>query len=473
MHRPFLLLTPLLALALSAGTVRADVSLFGPAPESPTLAQALAALEAPKQDLFLTVGADKIMLPPGEPPPGPDSRPGQVGAAYGRLIRDFGGVMALAPPTMVVLNTRPGVPDPYEGMSPGEALKLLLAGLNPSQWTALTGPSGLGAADLSNDAQRGLLQAVLPSGDITGFPEFSPFIPQHSSEPVTLAVQGLGATRLRLGRRMQIGIPATGGTRANYLTSPVPGAVSYDVNGASNDPREADSGVALRQVLPNNPKDADLDYDAPALKHSIGLDGITTVGDLVARVGSAAGLELYADHHYETRLVTLVGRRTAREVDLLRAVAFCVTGTFRRVGPAYVLTDDLQGTIPRRQILARFLQAAAMARHAAVQAAGDGLVTAHGGLDTLPALDGLDFSEAQRALPPFNRGTLGGDLAVPFAQLTPAQQGYASEMAGQVAASGNTRLDLNGSLTLQSRLALLLVSPAAPGTVAPRVCFRL
>ena len=153
-------------------------------------------------------------------------------------------------------------------------------------------------------------------------------------------------------------------------------------------------------------------------------------------------------------------------MDLLRALAFCVTGTYRKLGPAYVLTDDLQGTVSRRAILARFVQQAEMARHAAVESAGDSLTTARGGVDALPALDGLDFSDAQRALPEFNRGTLGGDLAVPFSQLAPAQQQYAASLARQVASDGASRLNLDGPFTLRSRPALLLLSPAAPGPLS-------
>lgn len=475
MRRSPMLLACTLALSLTGGGVRAqDLSVpppppagagaFPAPPPPPLLAQALAALPPPRQDLFLTVGADRVSLPPDAAPPDPDSRPGQVGAAYGRLARDFGGVMALAPPTMVVLNPRPGVPDPYDGMPADEAFKLLLAGLNPLQWDALTSENGLGAGDLSDEGQRALFREVLPAGDLAAFPEYSPFIPSPSSEVVTLAARDVGAARLRLGRRMQVGIPAAGPTKtsAGYRAPLAPGVTGYEANSVPNDPHDTRYGAVLRQTLLNSPKEADLDYDAPALKGSLRVDGIATVGDLVARVGQAAGLELYADRRYETRRVTLLGRRTARGVDLLRAVAFCVTGTYRKVGPAYVLTDDREGTSPRRQRLTRFVRQAEMMRHAAVEAAGDSLATAHGGEGALPWLGGLGFSDAQQALPGFNRSA-GGDVTVPFALLTPAQQEFALGRAGQVASSGDTRLDMSGAFPLQARTHLLLLSPAAPG----------
>ena len=471
MHRPRRLLACTLALSLSTllltgGAVRAqekshpsvlsqqDTLTLAPPPQARTLAQALAAVETPKQDLFVTVGADKITLPPGALPPDPDSRPGQVADAYGRLVRDFGGVTALAPPEMVVLNTRPGIPNPYDGMPAEDALKLLLAGLTPSQWDSLTSESGLGVEDLSDEGQRALFREVLPAGDVTAFREYSHLVPTHSWRPITLSARDMDAAHLRLGWRMQIDVPMVGpgNTGETSLTPLVSGMAAYN---AESVPAGMVSGAVLRQVLPNNAKDADLDYTAPALAQSVRVDGITTVGDLVARVGRAAGLELYADRRYETRRVTLIGRRTARGVDLLRAVAFCVTGTFRRVGPAYVLTDDLQGTATRRQRLARFVQEAERMLSAAVEAASDSLAAAHGGEDALPWLGGLGFSDAQKALPQFNH-SIGSNLTVPFALLTPAQQEFTRSYGS---------LDWDRPFTLHAGVRLLLLSPAAPGPV--------
>jgi len=228
--------------------------------------------------------------------------------------------------------------------------------------------------------------------------------------------------------------------------------------------------------LTNNPKDADLDYDAAALKQSIRLEGIVTVGDLVARVGQAAGLEMYADRRYEKRTVTLVGRRTARGVDLLRAAAFCVTGTFRKVGPAYVLTDDREGAAPRRLRLTRFVQEAEGKRHAAVSA-GDSLVAVRGGVYALPLLDSLDLglSDAQKARPEYQPYYAAIPVRVPFAQLTPAQQGYVTDTVRRYneasdrdaqAKGTNIHLTLGGQFQISAEPTLLLLSPAVPGPIA-------
>lgn len=482
-HFPLLpacvLLLFLAPLTRTGGAVRADeLSLAGgpPAPR-PTLAQALAALEPPKQDLFLTVGADKVLLPPGEPPPDPTDRPGTVGAAYGRLARDFGGVMALAPPTMMVLNTHLGVPDPYAGLPAEDALKLLLAGLSPPQWAALTGETGLGVSDLSDDPQRTLFFAALPSGAVTATARFNGMPPVGlSRQPIQLTATDLRAARLRLGRQTTVEIPVVGqpGMALYGSREPFEGKVYYEASSVGpRPPQDTAYGVALRPILLNSPKDADLDYDRAALKGIVRVEGLATVGDLVARVGAAAGLELYADPRYGTRRLLLVGRRTARAVDLLRAAAFCVTGTFRRVGPAYVLTDDLEGTAPRRQRMGRFLEAAALAHHVAVEAAGDSLVTARGGLDALPSLDDRGMNDAQEALPEQQSGGPWGQVFVPFAQLTPAQQEYVSgrvrqmnagaEQSEQAGGGRAARLTLAGTFAVLAQPVLFLQSPAVPG----------
>jgi len=491
------LLLSLPALSLTGGTVRADLSVVPPLPPAgvrafpappPTLAQALAALPPPKQDLFLTVGADKVTLPPGGLPPEPDSGPKQVGGIYGRMAWEFGGVTALGPPTMVVLNPSPGDPHPFDGMPPTDALKLLLAGLTPPQWAALTGPSGLGLSDLTGDVPRALFEALLPVGDVKAFPQAHEASPQY---PIPLTAQDLRGMRLRLGRETAILFPKeTDGSSMQFTGTGAPdlGKPRYYAN-ALNFPNPLSAGpppgedkpvfgAVLRETLPNSPKEADLDYDAPALARSVRLDGVATAGDLLARVGKSAGLELYADRRYERRSVTLAGRRTARGRDLLRAAAFCVAGTFRRVGPAYVLTDDREGIAPRRERLRRFVEEAEMGRHEAVAAAGDSLLTAHGGLDALPSLDGLDESKAQKALAgdPFSRAGNRGLLT--FAQLSPAQQESARRQVQQWNEEADRfeqtpgghgqhgeRLTLAGPFLLSSSPYVFLLSPAVPGTV--------
>ncbi len=408
-----------LAFLLSPLPVRADAPATPVKP--PTLAQALAAAPSPKENVYLAVAADKVLLPPDAVPPQKDDPASQVAQSYGRIIWEFGGVMAVAPPTMTVLNTEPGTPDPYDGMPPGHALKLLLVSLSDAQWKTLVGTTGLGLSDLEGDTQRALFGALFPAKAMILHPrhELESYGPEDETELPRLTPEDIPQARLRLGRRVTLGLPPEGDSAGHFLArGPSPGgAVRYELyNGEAGkkDPKVL-YGVRLRAVVPNVSKPSDLDYDAKALRARVSLAGVKTVGDLVSRVGAAVNLELYADIRYEKRPVTCLGPGSARATDLLRALALCVTGTYRRVGPAYVLTDDRVGEGTRRMILERFAEEADLARTGAVTDAGDRLLAMHNlaGLSTLDSE--LSLSDAQTS----------GPSEVPLEKMTPAQQEFA------------------------------------------------
>ena len=483
------LLAALLALAALPAAALPAAAQTMPAPAAPaqaalTLAQALAGVPPPKDEMFLTVGAERVMLPLGAVPPQKGDSASQIGQAYGRIVRDFGGLTALAPPEMTLLNTQPGTPDPYDGVPPKDALKMLLASLSDGQWKALTGATGLGVSDLTGDAQRALLAAFLPSGDITAHLLRGAGDAGGPGGDVTLTARDLQAVRLRLGQQVQIGLPVEGKPNTtlvsgDYSATGKPQYITYEGGGGAAKDRLY--GAVVRQTVPNVVKPSDLDFDRTALTSPVPLGGVKTVGDLLQRIGATLKIEIYADRRYEKRSVILVGPATARARDLLRGVAFCVCGTYRRVGPAYVLTDDLLGLAPRRRILTRFAEEAAMARSRMMAEAGDRLVTVRGGVDGLPALaEGLGFSGAQKALAAqADQGQAPGQgvsLTVPLAKLTPEQQALARWQIQQWNDSYDARphtpddalghVTLDGDFRLTSQAALLLLSPAVPGPVS-------
>ena len=437
--------------------------------ESPPLplSQALAALETPREDLFLAVAADKLMPVAESLPLEKGSTGGQAADAYGQIVRDFGNVMAIAPPTMTVLTTKPGEPAAFEDMPRHEALKLLLGSLSAVQWQALTSATGLGASDLFEGSQTAYFALLFPTGNLIAIPQF---VPNGSAEMINLTGEDFRAVRLRLGRQMQIDIPLENqkNNSQQFSAAQSLGKIRYSVQEAgSRPPQDTTYGVTLRQTLPNYPKEADLDYHSAALDQTVSLAGVATVGDLIARIGQTVGLELYADRRLEKRTVTLLGPSTGNAKDLLRALAFCVAGTYRRVGPAYVLTNDRRGLAARQQIIGRFLQKAEMARSAAVMDAGDRVIKAQG-VDTLPSLDGLGFSDAQLALaqqqPGYQSSPMRISLSLPFTQLTPAQQDFVIQQVQKrnqnAPASG--RLTTNGQLQLSDTPVLQLLSPLVP-----------
>ncbi|HET6383102.1 MAG TPA: hypothetical protein VFJ58_06890, partial [Armatimonadota bacterium] len=75
-----------------------------PAPPGPSLAAALSTARAPDAGVAIAVGAEEIPLPNGAAPVAPGLPIGTIADAYGRLIRQFGTVQAVASSTMVIVN---------------------------------------------------------------------------------------------------------------------------------------------------------------------------------------------------------------------------------------------------------------------------------------------------------------------------------------------------------------------------------
>jgi hypothetical protein len=110
-------------------------------------------------------------------------------------------------------------------------------------------------------------------------------------------------------------------------------------------------------------KPSDLDYSDTALDGYVPLAGAKTVEDLVKRIAEATRMEIHADVRYgqlAVHLRTAPGADSARAGDLLKALAYSVTGTIRRLtgdkGSAYVLTDDRVGLGTRHARIADWLR---------------------------------------------------------------------------------------------------------------------
>ena len=461
-----------------------------PAPKPPTLAQALTDAEPSRADLLLTVGADTIALPVEAAIPPKGSAAAVVASTYERITQDFGDVKAIAPPTMTLLNTDPGTPNPYDGMPPADALKMLLGTLTDAQWKALTGSAGLGFSSLTTDLQRQFYQSLFPGGSLTLHPQ------NDSGDGVSvdwahlskLTHADLMQATLRLGQRVMVGVPVVG--KSEWMNCPpeaVGGKPKYTIYGGDDD-RSKDTlyGVKVRQDVPNTLKDSDLDFAEKRWEQPVKLEGVKTVGDLVTRISLTTQTELYADRRLEKRTVLWISSISrpspkAQAKDLLKALALCVAGAYRKVGPAYVLTNDVLGIGPRHSILSRFAQSADIARHAALLDAADTFIQAHGGVDDLPTLDGQrSFSDAQKkaaqdSRSPYRDLGQGTQLQVSLNQLTPEQQDTAHRFVEQWQANHANSSSQGGEppneVTLQGKMLLMaqplfvLQSPTLPGTV--------
>jgi hypothetical protein len=426
-------------------------------------------------------------------PPGPLPPPNRAGGYLLRTITDYfgrrsfplGGITALAPPLMTVLNDKPGKGDPMASLRREEKMRLLQASLNQAQWAKLGGPQGLGLDDLDR-TQRDLFLSVLPDPfrvqKVTLGKGGSHSFSGGPNEAVTLAPEQRARVRLRLKRTMDWYFTREG-VENHFYGFGTPDArpegteVYTLVGGDDHRPRNDAFGIALKSEVPTRLKPSDLDFDAAALGASVALHDAPTVAELVRRVGQATGLDLYADPRVgRLPLWTRGGAQPVRSGDVLKALCLAVTGTFRRVGPAagdvrpaFVLTDDLAGLGTRRARLAEWSQDAQAQRSATFEKLAERIraqkPAQHIRFDENdPLVPGADLQARidERA----RKQGYWGNLDTAVAELSPAAQSLIRDQLAQNA--NNFRDDVNGNAPFRSdrvglnlRLSLSYFVPGA------------
>ncbi len=287
--------------------------------------------------------------------PGPDAPLRDIAEYYDRMLVPAGTLTALAPTEMVVLDFRPGDPDLLSGLSKEEKLRLLEAGLTPPQWQRLGSAEGLGVGDLNQD-QQAVFLSLLPDPFRIGYltRQNGTNVTSGNTAPTTLSPDQRLAVRLQLHKEPSVSFPSA--SRANSWVTfqngrvdDGPAQLQFVIPGVG--PREQVYGAAVSHREQNRLKGGQLRLDSRALDRTVSLapDGASplTVGALVHRIGEAAGLELYVDLRAADLPVWAAGT-SARAGDVLKALCLALTGTFRKVGPAYLLTDDLTGIGARK-----------------------------------------------------------------------------------------------------------------------------
>jgi len=426
------------ALALPIGADPAKTAPPTPTPKKLTLAQALAAAPPPADGLILTVSAELVTLPDSMAAPAADANTNDIAAAFGDQAISFGAVTAIAPQTMVLLNTQPDPPDFSSNIGTYTASKLLFASLDDAQWQALLSASGLGLADLTDDTQRGLFHALFPRGELwigSADPALQD-LPDEQRTDVQDVSGEIDATRIRLGQTANIYLHDTRGETIFYSTPKPDAAQRLETCHPKRPPSGKGYGVVLRAEVSNALKSSDLDWDKQVLQVSVPVTDLKTVGDLVTRIGQKTGIELYADPHYAARTAAVLGTaKAAPAADLLRALCVCVTGTFRKVGPAYVLTDDLVGVGVRRKHLAEWAKKADHVRDMQMDQAGAAMLKQRASdARKMPGFDDpLAVTPEEMAAVPDDPTEPGVPTILghsfPFSKLTAAQKAWAQQAA--------------------------------------------
>jgi|GEM_PF-1068825 len=325
-----------------ASLLVAAASALGQAPA--TLAEAIAAMrwDAAKQGPLLVVEAENVRR----------SGKGTGLLPFGRKRVAVGGLTAVVPTEMVTIDDTFGQPaDVYDGLPRDAKMLYLLSTLTSAQWKAAAG-RGLGMADL-NVNQRAVFRSILPAPlDWRAYRVDAKGNLEDDEEKGTVAEDQLSRVRIRLQRRTvfelnlkdESGAYTVHGTESDYGS---PGSIVYRrVEDAEFD-RSYVYGVVARKKVENKAKPSDLANADPRLETLVDIPPRATVRQFLRHIGDSAGVELHADMRVADLKVSVVGSRV-RAKDALQALALAVTGTYRRVGPAFVLTSDLIGLGARK-----------------------------------------------------------------------------------------------------------------------------
>jgi len=464
----------LLSLLSTAPLARADDA---PPPSAPLKMDA-ALKQARPGGVALTVDAAKVSLPPSAVVPGDRVTAQEVGALYGQATQPFGSVLAIAPPTITVVYAPPETPNPYDGMPPGQVMKLLAQTFTPAQWKAFMSPAGVAYADMAGDTQPPLFRALFPDGHLKLIQDN----PTGENDPKTqrdLSGDALLSAHLRLGSITSLALQMQDNPSGHMFVDgmrPQDAPPRYLMMNSQTREVNKEYGALVRETIPNAPKPGELAFDDPALQAAVPLANIKTVDDLVTRIGLTTHREIYADPRYGSRLVTLAPSSTpqsAPAADLLQALALCVGGTYRHVGPAYVLTDDVVGLGTKHVLWKAFEDKATnMLPDGGSSFPMPPIPNVPYTLKDIPDYDDpLAMTPKQKeqywkkwALEAGESSMFSMDVTVPFAQLTPAQQ-ESAQMDQEDNEKRHYHTTLDGTVTVQTEPEVEVMLPSVDGPV--------
>jgi hypothetical protein len=261
----------------------------------------------------------------------------------------LGELTAIVPEKMVVIDDSfQQPPNLYDGLDRNSKILYLLTTLNGGQWDLVT-KGGIGYGDL-DDAQKKVFISLLPKPfDWHSYPVDHDGLEGQKKGGGELSDNELPNVKLYVRRQMAFRVKlANNQGESEFRESNLGGEPGTTAFARDMDVSKADSfGVLVRQNLDNELKPSDMDYTASGLKKFTQLPAKTTVRELLEQIRAVSGYEIHADIRVADRAIWLTGDK-ARIVNVLKALALAVTGTYRQVGSAYVLTSDLIGLGSRK-----------------------------------------------------------------------------------------------------------------------------
>ena len=268
----------------------------------------------------------------------------------GFQILSSGSLHVVAPAQMTVIDPDYSQsPNIYDGLPRNLKVLYLASTLTPSQWqTACT--TGIGLSSLNRD-QQAVYRSILPS-------EFkyetstvqNPF--NRSGTPgtrteTTLTHDEEAQVLLKIYKEMTLGVVLGGQGGFSAISAQdwdrhKPGTkVSSRIDSAAEDKNSA-FGIEIRKTTPNQAKRSDLDYKSSVFDVPFPLSPSSSVKDICRIASQLTHRTIIPDGRFGYETVSTLGS-SARCGDVLKGLALCLTGTYRKVGNTFVLTSDIEG----------------------------------------------------------------------------------------------------------------------------------
>lgn len=295
---------------------------------------------------FLVVDPDRVSTKTG----------GSVLRNYDRMVAHIGGVTAIVPTEMVLIDdTFSGEPNLYDGLPEYVKVTYLLSTLTQDQLQKANS-QGIGLDDLKGEQAKVLKSILPPKLDWETFSVNQTGGHGESVDGGTVASTDMYQVKLKIQACISMNVhfqnsPNSHIQTMNTMWNGRPGdKVTARKN--SDELQTAFSlGLDPRRKAPNMPKSSQLRYSDSQFDAVVPLPAEAQLGDLVAAAGIAARTEIIADLRVGKLPVRTSGGN-ARSGDILKAIALCITGTYRKVDSAYVLTSDMIGLGARKLKLA-------------------------------------------------------------------------------------------------------------------------
>jgi len=320
---------------------------------------------------------------------------------FNRHYEILGHVAVLAPRTMTVLSP-PASDSTSASMPLDDALRIFLDSLTADQWRQAV--SGAALTDFTGLQQKLFNELVARPLDIAPGSFAAPGGEGEErvqwGEVYNSAVLHITTEQVMAATKLKISL-TTPDARADD-DSKFDFAIVPDSVGSG---RVYGDAPTITQCVPNVLKDSQLpDIDMSVTVH---VEQTQTVDDLVNAIATASSLELYCDPRFASRTVTIVGRldHLAEASEIATALRYCLCGAWRKVGSAYVLTDDLAGLGSRRHAVRADVNADTERMSNRVSRANADLITRCAALPGSPTL--LRISCEVPGVPGFGRVVLG------------------------------------------------------------------